>query len=146
MAPGTNRQVPSLIIILYYNSSVYTIQLQTIHDLLPLSFVFLLSCFTFYLSSDLRLMLPSTRASQCQQDVMHLYFPIQNILDSVSDGQSKLDAVTQEGQTLYAHLSKQIVSSIQEQVTKANEEFQAFLKQCLKDRQALQDCALALGR
>ena len=54
--------------------------------------------------------------------------------------------MTQEGQTLYAHLSKQIVSSIQEQVTKANEEFQAFLKQCLKDKQALQDCALELGR
>ncbi|KAB1275410.1 Nesprin-1 [Camelus dromedarius] len=70
---------------------------------------------------------------------------LQNILDSVSDGQSKLDAVTQEGETLYAHLSKQIVSSIQEQVTKANEEFQTFLKQCLKDKQALQDCALELG-
>ncbi|XP_016071417.1 PREDICTED: nesprin-1 [Miniopterus natalensis] len=70
---------------------------------------------------------------------------LQSILDSVSDGQSKLDAVTQEGQTLYAHLPKQIVSSIQEQITKANEEFQAFLKQCLKDKQALQDCALELG-
>ncbi|XP_021548914.1 nesprin-1-like [Neomonachus schauinslandi] len=70
---------------------------------------------------------------------------LQNILDSISDGQSKLDAVTQEGQTLYAHVSKQIVSSIQEQITKANEEFQAFLKQCLKDKQALQDCALELG-
>lgn len=70
----------------------------------------------------------------------------QNILDSVSDGQSKLDAVTQEGQTLYAYLPKQIVSSIQEQITKANEEFQAFLKQCLKDKQALQDCASELGR
>ncbi|XP_039707258.1 nesprin-1 isoform X7 [Pteropus medius] len=70
---------------------------------------------------------------------------LQNVLDSVTDGQSKLDAVTQEGQTLYAHLSKQIVSSIQEQITKANEEFQAFLKQCLKDKQALQDCALELG-
>lgn len=68
----------------------------------------------------------------------------QNILDSVSDGQSKL-MVTREGQTLYAHLFKQIVSSIQEQVTKANEEFQAFLKQCLKDKQALQDCAWNLG-
>lgn len=76
----------------------------------------------------------------------YLYFLKQNVLDSVSDGQSKLDAVTQEGQTLYAHLSKQIVSSIQEQITKANEEFQAFLKQCLKDKQALQDCALELGR
>ncbi|KAB0392836.1 hypothetical protein E2I00_007090, partial [Balaenoptera physalus] len=70
---------------------------------------------------------------------------VPNLLDSVSDGQSKLDAVTQEGQTLYAHLSKQIVSSIQEQITKANEEFQAFLKQCLKDKQSLQDCALELG-
>ncbi|KAM5166613.1 nesprin-1 isoform 3-T3 [Callospermophilus lateralis] len=70
---------------------------------------------------------------------------LQNILDSVSDGQSKLDAVTQEGQTLYAYLPKQIVSSIQEQITKANEEFQAFLKQCLKDKQSLQDCASELG-
>nr|XP_021512699.1 nesprin-1-like [Meriones unguiculatus] len=70
---------------------------------------------------------------------------LQGVLDSVSDGQSKLDAVTQEGQTLYAHLPKQIISSIQEQITKANEEFQAFLKQCLKDKQALQDCALELG-
>ncbi|XP_055471872.1 nesprin-1 isoform X4 [Psammomys obesus] len=70
---------------------------------------------------------------------------LQGVLDSVSDGQSKLDAVTQEGQTLYAHLPKQIVSSVQEQITKANEEFQAFLKQCLKDKQALQDCALELG-
>lgn len=78
--------------------------------------------------------------------LFYLYFLKQNILDSISDGQSKLDAVTQEGQTLYAHLSKQIVSSIQEQITKANEEFQAFLKQCLKDKQALQDCALELGR
>nr|XP_045014662.1 nesprin-1 isoform X2 [Jaculus jaculus] len=70
---------------------------------------------------------------------------LQGILDSVSDGQSKLDVVTQEGQTLYAHLSKQIVGSIQEQITRANEEFQAFLKQCLKDKQALQDCASELG-
>ncbi|XP_038195664.1 nesprin-1 isoform X2 [Arvicola amphibius] len=70
---------------------------------------------------------------------------LQGILDSVSDGQSKLDAVTEEGQTLYAHLPKQTVSSIQEQITKANEEFQAFLKQCLKDKQALQDCVSELG-
>ncbi|EPQ19233.1 Nesprin-1 [Myotis brandtii] len=70
---------------------------------------------------------------------------LQTILDSVGDGQRKLDAVTQEGQTLYAHLPKQMVSSIQEQITKANEEFQAFLRQCLKDKQALQDCALELG-
>lgn len=74
----------------------------------------------------------------------HLDF--QGVLDSVSDGQSKLDTVTEEGQTLYAHLPKQTVSSIQEQITKANEEFQAFLKQCLKDKQALQDCASELGR
>lgn len=74
------------------------------------------------------------------------YFLKQNILDSVGDGQSKLDAVTQEGQVLYAYLSKQIVSAIQEEITKANEEFQAFLKQCLKDKQALQDCALELER
>lgn len=74
------------------------------------------------------------------------YLDIQGVLDSFSDGQSKLDAVTQEGQTLYAHLPKQIVSSIQEQITKANEEFQAFLKQCLKDKQALQDCVSELGR
>jgi hypothetical protein len=39
-----------------------------------------------------------------------------------------------------------MVSSIQEQITKANEEFQAFLKQCLKDKQALQDAASELGR
>ena len=78
--------------------------------------------------------------------IYYLYFPNQNILYWVSDGQSKLDAVTREGQTLYAHLSKQIVGSIQEQITKANEEFQAFLQQCLKDKQALQDCALELGR
>ncbi|XP_045150652.1 nesprin-1 [Echinops telfairi] len=70
---------------------------------------------------------------------------LQNILDSVSDGQSKLDAVTQEGQTLYAYLSKQIVSSIQEHVTTANEEFHAFLKQCLKSKQALHDCVSELG-
>ncbi|XP_037056262.1 nesprin-1 isoform X2 [Peromyscus leucopus] len=70
---------------------------------------------------------------------------LQGVLDSVSEGQSKLDAVTQEGQTLYAHLPKQMVSSIQEQITKANEEFQTFLKQCLKDKQALQDCASELG-
>lgn len=74
------------------------------------------------------------------------YLDFQGVLDSVSDGQSKLDAVTEEGQTLYAHLPKQTVSSIQEQITKANEEFQAFLKQCLKDKQALQDCASELGR
>ncbi|MEJ1275396.1 hypothetical protein NN561_006292 [Cricetulus griseus] len=73
------------------------------------------------------------------------YLDFQGVLDSVSDGQSKLDTVTQEGQTLYAHLPKQMVSSIQEQITKANEEFQAFLKQCLKDKQALQDCASELG-
>lgn len=71
---------------------------------------------------------------------------LQGVLDSLSDGQSKLDVVTQEGQTLYAHLPKQIVSSIQEQITKANEEFQAFLKQCLKEKQALQDCVSELGR
>ncbi|XP_029412844.1 nesprin-1 [Nannospalax galili] len=70
---------------------------------------------------------------------------LQGVLDSVGDGQSQLDAVTQEGQTLYAHLPKEIVSSIQEQITKANEEFHAFLKQCLKDKQALQDCASELG-
>lgn len=76
----------------------------------------------------------------------YFYFLKQTILDSVGDGQRKLDAVTQEGQMLYAHLPKQVVSSIQEQITKANEEFQAFLRQCLKDKQALQDCALELGR
>ena len=74
------------------------------------------------------------------------YLDFQGVLDSLSDGQSKLDVVTQEGQTLYAHLPKQIVSSIQEQITKANEEFQAFLKQCLKEKQALQDCVSELGR
>ncbi|XP_074043952.1 nesprin-1 isoform X5 [Macrotis lagotis] len=70
---------------------------------------------------------------------------LQSILDSISDGQNKLDAVTQEGQNLYAYLPKQIVSSIQEQITKANEEFQAFLKDCLKSKQSLQDCATELG-
>ncbi|KAM8791856.1 nesprin-1-like [Rhynchonycteris naso] len=69
---------------------------------------------------------------------------LQSILDSVGDGQSKLDTVTQEGQTLYAHLCKQVVSCIQEQITKADEEFQAFLKQCLKHKQALKYCALEL--
>ncbi|KAM9000867.1 nesprin-1 isoform 8-T9 [Sarcophilus harrisii] len=70
---------------------------------------------------------------------------LQGILDSINDGQNKLDVVTQEGQNLYAYLSKQIVSSIQEQITKANEEFQAFLRDCLKNKQALQDCATELG-
>ncbi|XP_038626046.1 nesprin-1 isoform X2 [Tachyglossus aculeatus] len=70
---------------------------------------------------------------------------LQRILDSINDGQNKLDTVTQEGQNLYVYLPKQIVSTIQEQITTANEEFQAFLKQCLRDKQALQDCASELG-
>ncbi|XP_063773938.1 nesprin-1 isoform X14 [Pseudophryne corroboree] len=70
---------------------------------------------------------------------------LQNILDSVSEGQSKLDAATEEGEKLYYCLPKPVVLSIQDKISKAEKEFQSVKKQCLKDKQALEDCVLELG-
>lgn len=70
----------------------------------------------------------------------------QEILDSIGDGQSKLEAATEEGERLYYCLPKPVVLSIQERIAKAEKEFHSFKKQCLKDKQALEDCISELGR
>ncbi|KAM7172376.1 nesprin-1 isoform 3-T4 [Macrochelys suwanniensis] len=70
---------------------------------------------------------------------------LQRVLDSISEGQNKLDAVSKQGENVYAYLPNPVVSSIQEQIAKSHQDFQGFLKQCLKDKEALEDCALELG-
>lgn len=76
-----------------------------------------------------------------------LYYLItQSMLDSVSEGQTKLDAACKEGESLYACLPKPVVSHIQEQIAKSNQNFQEFLNQCLNDKKALEACASHLGR
>ncbi|XP_075718991.1 nesprin-1 isoform X3 [Rhinoderma darwinii] len=70
---------------------------------------------------------------------------LQEILESISEGQHKLDAATEEGEKLYFCLPKTVVLSMQERISKAEKEFQSFKKQCLKDRQSLEDCISELG-
>ncbi|KFQ93584.1 Nesprin-1, partial [Nipponia nippon] len=70
---------------------------------------------------------------------------LQSVLDSVSEGQNKLDAVCKEGEGLYACLPKPVVSHIQEQIAKSKQNFQEFLNQCLNDKAALEACASHLG-
>ncbi|XP_010119459.1 PREDICTED: nesprin-1-like, partial [Chlamydotis macqueenii] len=70
---------------------------------------------------------------------------LQRVLDSVSEGQNKLDAACKEGESLCACLPKPVVSHIQEQIAKSNQNFQEFLNQCLIDKQALEACASNLG-
>ncbi|XP_059684163.1 nesprin-1-like [Gavia stellata] len=70
---------------------------------------------------------------------------LQSVLDSVSEGQNKLDAACKEGGSLCACLPKPVVSQIQEQIAKANQNFQEFLNQCLNDKKALEACASHLG-
>ncbi|XP_078239370.1 nesprin-1 isoform X9 [Pogona vitticeps] len=70
---------------------------------------------------------------------------LQKVLDSVNEGRSKLGDISQEGEQLYAYLPKSSVSDIQEQIAKAHQEFDGFLKQCLKDKQALEECVAESG-
>ncbi|KAM6272871.1 nesprin-1 isoform 2-T2 [Spheniscus humboldti] len=70
---------------------------------------------------------------------------LQSVLDSVSEGQNKLDAACKEGESLYACLPEPLVSHIQEQIAKSNQNLQEFLNQCLNDKEALEACALHLG-
>lgn len=73
-------------------------------------------------------------------------FISQGVLDSISEGQNKLDAACKEGESLYGCLPKPIVSHMQEQIAKSNQNFQEFLNQCLNDKKALEACASHLGR
>lgn len=73
-------------------------------------------------------------------------FLAQGVLDSISEGQKKLDAACKEGESLYDCLPKPVVSHIQEQIVKSNQNFQEFLNQCLNDKKALEACASHLGR
>lgn len=73
-------------------------------------------------------------------------FLTQSVLDSVSEGQNKLDAACKEGESLYICLPKPVVSHIQEQIAKSNQHFQEFLNQCLNDKAGLEACASHLGR
>lgn len=73
-------------------------------------------------------------------------FIAQGVLDSISEGQNKLDIACKEGESLYGCLPKPVVSHIQEQIAKSNQNFQEFLSQCLNDKKALEDCASHLGR
>ncbi|XP_010018863.1 PREDICTED: nesprin-1-like, partial [Nestor notabilis] len=66
---------------------------------------------------------------------------LQSVLDSVSEGQNKLDAACKEGESLSACLPKPVVSHIQEQIAKSNQNFQEFLNQCLNDKKSLEACA-----
>lgn len=68
------------------------------------------------------------------------------MLDSTSEGQKKLDAACKEGESLYGCLPKAVVSHIQEQIAKSNQNFQEFLNQCLNDKKALEACASYLGK
>ncbi|XP_060128741.1 nesprin-1 isoform X4 [Zootoca vivipara] len=70
---------------------------------------------------------------------------LQKVLDSVEEGRSKLGAASQEGEHLCAFLPKSSVNSIQEQINKAHQDFEGFFKQCLKDKQALEECIAELG-
>ncbi|KAM6126873.1 nesprin-1-like [Pterocles gutturalis] len=70
---------------------------------------------------------------------------LQTVLDSVSEGQNKLDAACKEGESLYTCLPKPVVSHIQEQIAKSNQNFQEFLTQCLNDKKALEACVSHLG-
>ncbi|KAJ7342117.1 hypothetical protein JRQ81_009049, partial [Phrynocephalus forsythii] len=69
---------------------------------------------------------------------------LQKVLGSVNEGRSKLGDVSQEGEQLYAYLPKSSVSDIQEQIAKAHQDFEGFLKQCLKDKHTLEECVAEL--
>lgn len=73
-------------------------------------------------------------------------FITQSVLDSLSEGQNKLDAACKEGESLSACLPKPVVSHIQEQILKSNQNFQEFLNQCLNDKKFLEACASHLER
>lgn len=75
-----------------------------------------------------------------------MFFNSQGVLDSVSEGQKKLDAACKEGESLYGCLSKPVVSNIQEQIANSKQNFQEFLNQCLNDKKALEACASHLGK
>ncbi|KAH0622390.1 hypothetical protein JD844_024656, partial [Phrynosoma platyrhinos] len=72
------------------------------------------------------------------------FHELQKVLESVNDGKSKLDAVSQEGECLCTYLPKSSVTGIQEQIAKAHQDFEGLLKQCLKDKQALEECVAEL--
>uniref|UniRef100_A0A8C5RJ37 Spectrin repeat containing nuclear envelope protein 1 n=1 Tax=Laticauda laticaudata TaxID=8630 RepID=A0A8C5RJ37_LATLA len=69
---------------------------------------------------------------------------LQKVLDSFNEGKAKLESACQEGENLCTYLPKSSVNSIQEQISKAHQDFEAFLKQCLKDKQALEECIAEL--
>ncbi|XP_062833321.1 nesprin-1 isoform X16 [Anolis carolinensis] len=69
---------------------------------------------------------------------------LQKVLDSVNEGKSKLEAVSQEGEHLCTYLPKSSVTGIQEQIAKTHQDFEGLLKQCLKDKQALEECVADL--
>lgn len=68
------------------------------------------------------------------------------MLDSVSEGRNKLDTASQKGEDLCAYLPKSSMSSIQEQIAKTHQDFEGFLKQCMKDKQTLEECVAELRR
>lgn len=68
------------------------------------------------------------------------------MLDSLDEGRNKLEVASQEGEHLCAYLPKSSVSGIQEQIAKAHQDFEGFLKQCLKDKQSLEECVAELER
>lgn len=70
----------------------------------------------------------------------------QKVLDSFNEGKAKLESACQEGENLCTYLPKPSVNGIQEQISKAHQDFEAFLKQCLKDKQALEECIAELER
>ncbi|KAJ7409657.1 hypothetical protein WISP_113425 [Willisornis vidua] len=70
---------------------------------------------------------------------------LQGVLDSLSEGQKKLDAACNEGESLCGCLPEPVVSHIQEQIAKSKQNLQEFLNQCLNDKRALEACASHLG-
>ncbi|KAL7987671.1 hypothetical protein Chor_006590, partial [Crotalus horridus] len=71
---------------------------------------------------------------------------LQKVLDSFNEGKAKLESACQEGENLCTYLPKPSVNGIQEQISKAHQDFEAFLKQCLKDKQDLEECIAELER
>lgn len=76
---------------------------------------------------------------------IHVCFT-QKVLDSVSEGRKKLEIASQKGEDLCAYLPKPSTNNIQEQIAKTHQDFEGFLKQCLKDKQALEECVAELNR
>ncbi|KAM6459267.1 nesprin-1-like [Liasis olivaceus] len=69
---------------------------------------------------------------------------LQKVLDSFNEGRTKLESACQEGENLCTYLPKTSVNGIQDQISKAHQDFEAFLKQCLKDKHILEECIAEL--